>query len=128
MIVNLWISWKISGYPEEKGVGERKLQLSREERIKELQKLEEAAAAQRAKIFELERNDILDETTKKIAEQQKPYQELAVLAAQINDKNLMYAVEQASQAKARKTQTEEQAKLDQKTIEDRKKAEEERAW
>ena len=78
------------------------------------------------KLLELERNDILDETTKKIAEQQKPYQELAVLAAQINDKNLMYAVEQASQAKARKTQSEEQAKLDLKFIEDRKKAEEER--
>ena len=78
------------------------------------------------KLLELERNDILDETTKKIAEQQKPYQELAVLARELRDEGLMYAVEQASQAKARKTQTEEQAKLDQKTIEDRKKAEEER--
>jgi len=78
------------------------------------------------KLLELERNDILDETTKKIAEQQDVYQKLIVLARELKDEDLLNAVIQASQAKARKTQTEEQAKLDQKTIEDRKKAEEER--
>jgi hypothetical protein len=78
------------------------------------------------KLIELERNDVLDDTTKKIAEQQKPYQELLVLARAINSTELLRAVEQASQAKQRRTLTEEQAKLDAKTIEDRKKAEEER--
>lgn len=78
------------------------------------------------KLIELERNATLDETTKKIAEQQKPYQELVVLVRELGDEELMRAVEAASQAAARKTQSEEQAKLDLKLIEDRKKAEEER--
>lgn len=77
-------------------------------------------------LIELERNATLDETTKKIAEQQKPYQELVVLARLLGDKELMRAVTAASQAAARKTQSEEQSKLDLKLIEERKKAEEER--
>jgi DNA repair exonuclease SbcCD ATPase subunit len=77
-------------------------------------------------LIELQRNATLDETTKKIAEQQKPYQELIVLARSLGDEELMRAVEAASQAAARKTQSEEQAKLDFKIIEERKKAEEER--
>jgi hypothetical protein len=77
-------------------------------------------------LIELERNATLDETTKKIAEQQKPYQELVVLARLLGDQELMRAVTAASQAAARKTQSEEQSKLDLKLIEERKKAEEER--
>jgi hypothetical protein len=77
-------------------------------------------------LIELERNATLDETTKKIAEQQKPYQELVVLARLLGDQELMRAVTAASQAAARKTQSEEQSKLDLKLIEGRKKAEEER--
>lgn len=77
-------------------------------------------------LIELERNATLDETTKKIAEQQKPYRELIVLARSLGDEELMRAVEAASQAAARKTQSEEQSKLDLKLLEERKKAEEER--
>ena len=76
------------------------------------------------KLIELERNDTLDETTKKIAEQQKPYQELLVLARAIGDQELINTLIYKSQAKARLTQSEEQAKLDAKAIEEKKKAEE----
>ena len=77
-------------------------------------------------LIELKRNATLDETTKKIAEQQKPYRELIVLARSLGDEELMRAVEAASQAAARKTQSEEQSKLDLKLLEERKKAEEDR--
>lgn len=78
------------------------------------------------KLIELERNQTLDETTKKIAEQQKPYQELSVLARELNDTELQRAIISASQASARATQAEEQAKLDKKLEEERQKAAEKR--
>lgn len=91
---------------------------------KQAQEQQKQAIVQR--LIELERNATLDETTKKIAAQQKPYQELMVLVRMLGDEELERAVIAASQAEARRTQAEEQGKLDLKLIEERKKSEEER--
>lgn len=91
---------------------------------KQADALQRQAIAQR--LLELERNATLDETTKKIAAQQKPYQELFAIAIQLKDVDLQRAVIQASQAAAQAIQVEEQTKLELAAQEERKKAEEAR--
>lgn len=91
---------------------------------KQADDLQRQAIAQ--KLLELERNATLDETTKKIAAQQKPYQELAALARQLGDIELQNAVVYASQADVRRVKAEEQKKAELAAQEEVKKAEEAR--